>query len=399
MNGPVSCWQLLGIEPTGDQRAIKKAYRGLLKEHGPEDDPDMFMRIREAYEQACELARDFQPSKAPFKMPPNEHIEESGVESTPASTGLPPHTTIVTPMHEPLNQQQAEHTEEPIVPHSEAQEPPEPQILQGEGEIPEAEKDWNAAPFIDRMQALFASKGWRSDVAAWQRLFSDAESLSLAARIEFRAALNHSYLQALNAIILGRYPEPDVVRLICAELKQDLEITSLQDISTSSRELLMQTEELLASYDRDAVRRSRRWSLASVAVFRHFCSPLGRTTAGNFFLTLVVVYPALLYAMTLFQNTAWANTAFLSIAIVILASFVFLSIKRWRDTGRNPFLLGLAIIPVLTVPILTMLLILDSAPLKEGEGSEPRWFLFRSRQQFSGRLKQALRNAVKEIAG
>ena len=84
---------------------------------------------------------------------------------------------------------------------------------------------------------------------------------------------------------------------------------------------------------------------------------------------------------------------------MILASFVFLSIKRWRDTGRNPFLLGLAIIPVLTVPILTMLLILDSAPLKAGEGSEPRWSLFRSRQQFSGRLKQALRNAVKKIAG
>ncbi|MEK9764900.1 MAG: DUF805 domain-containing protein [Thalassolituus sp.] len=403
VNDPVSCWQVLGLEPTHDQRAIKKAYRALLKEHGPEDDPDMFMRIREAYERAGELARGFSPDTDPERTDialPSEDQSQEQPRSKPP---------------EQPNQQQSEVTPEPIVSTQEppalqdvhvlpepllfpeTQELPEPLILQGEGEIPEAEKDWNASPLIDRMQAIFTSKGWRSDTATWQRLFHDADSLSLAARIEFRAALNYSYLQALDAIIFGRYPEPDVVRVICAELKQDLEVTSLQDIGAPSRELLILTEELLASYDDDEGRRTRRWSLASAAVFKHFFSPIGRTTAGNYFLTLVGVYPVLLYVATLFQSTAWANAAFLSIAIAILTSFVFLSIKRWRDTGRNPLWLGLAVVPVMTVPVLTMLIILGSAPLQSGDGAQHRWPLFRSRQHFSKRLKQALRGSVEEI--
>lgn len=52
----MDCWNTLGLAPTNDQRAIKRAYFTLLKENRPDDDPLAFQRVREAYESALELS-------------------------------------------------------------------------------------------------------------------------------------------------------------------------------------------------------------------------------------------------------------------------------------------------------------------------------------------------------
>lgn len=52
-----SHWELLGIEPTSDQRAVKRAYARMIKRHPPDEQPDRFAEIREAYEAALEDAR------------------------------------------------------------------------------------------------------------------------------------------------------------------------------------------------------------------------------------------------------------------------------------------------------------------------------------------------------
>lgn len=49
-------WLVLGIEPTKNEEEIKQAYRSKLVNVNPEDDPEGFKRLREAYEQACSLA-------------------------------------------------------------------------------------------------------------------------------------------------------------------------------------------------------------------------------------------------------------------------------------------------------------------------------------------------------
>ncbi|MGK5051174.1 hypothetical protein [Janthinobacterium sp. RB2P8] len=58
-NGQRSLWDILGTEPTGDERALKRAYAKRLKVTRPEDDPAAFQELREAYEYALRHAHRF----------------------------------------------------------------------------------------------------------------------------------------------------------------------------------------------------------------------------------------------------------------------------------------------------------------------------------------------------
>lgn len=51
-------FHILEIEPTKEEAQIRSAYPTLLKKTNPEDDPEGFKRLREAYEEALSLARE-----------------------------------------------------------------------------------------------------------------------------------------------------------------------------------------------------------------------------------------------------------------------------------------------------------------------------------------------------
>ena len=46
-------WSILGIEETKDQDSIIAAYRAKVVSVNPEDDPEGFKRLREAFEEAA----------------------------------------------------------------------------------------------------------------------------------------------------------------------------------------------------------------------------------------------------------------------------------------------------------------------------------------------------------
>ena len=48
---------ILGIDMCKDEDSIRKAYRGKLVNVNPEDDPEGFKSLREAYETACQYVR------------------------------------------------------------------------------------------------------------------------------------------------------------------------------------------------------------------------------------------------------------------------------------------------------------------------------------------------------
>ena len=44
-----SAWEILGIEPTENKRVVKKAYAKMLAKYHPEDYPNEFQEIQNAY--------------------------------------------------------------------------------------------------------------------------------------------------------------------------------------------------------------------------------------------------------------------------------------------------------------------------------------------------------------
>ncbi len=70
-------WRLLQIEPTKDQAQIKKAYAVLSRTYHPEENPQEFMRLRQAYQLAMEWAED---EEAAADEVFSEDSEEKGEE-------------------------------------------------------------------------------------------------------------------------------------------------------------------------------------------------------------------------------------------------------------------------------------------------------------------------------
>lgn len=68
MIGTLDPWTILGIEPGSDFRRVRKAYAERLKQTHPEEDPQGFMRLREAYEilrRSLSPTGGFTPSLSP----------------------------------------------------------------------------------------------------------------------------------------------------------------------------------------------------------------------------------------------------------------------------------------------------------------------------------------------
>lgn len=76
MDGTTGIWSELGIEPTEDSRAIKKAYARQIAKYHPEEFPEQFQKIHEAYERALELIKIKEIPEQNVDVPEPEHGQE-----------------------------------------------------------------------------------------------------------------------------------------------------------------------------------------------------------------------------------------------------------------------------------------------------------------------------------
>ena len=74
----MDCWHILQIEPTSDERAIKRAYAKLLKTTRPDDDAEGYQRLREAFDEALAIAPYLASEAAPeWSFPASEWLPEN----------------------------------------------------------------------------------------------------------------------------------------------------------------------------------------------------------------------------------------------------------------------------------------------------------------------------------
>ena len=74
----MDCWHILQIEPTSDERAIKRAYAKLLKTTRPDDDAEGYQRLREAFDEALAIAPYIESEAAPeWSFPASERLPEN----------------------------------------------------------------------------------------------------------------------------------------------------------------------------------------------------------------------------------------------------------------------------------------------------------------------------------
>ena len=91
-------WEIVGIEPTDDRRAIKRAYAKKLKLHRPDEDPEGFQQLNEAYEYIVENL-DY--------LLAIENAEPKASENTPE-----PQTEPVQQVAEIVEQPEQEHSQQ-----------------------------------------------------------------------------------------------------------------------------------------------------------------------------------------------------------------------------------------------------------------------------------------------
>ena len=92
----MTCWQTLGIAPTSDEAAIKKAYAARIREHRPDRDPEGFRAVRAAYEEALRLRVHIRP-RHEKKMQRRRAAEAAPDAASDAMTDQNPPAAAETP--------------------------------------------------------------------------------------------------------------------------------------------------------------------------------------------------------------------------------------------------------------------------------------------------------------
>ena len=202
----MTCWQTLGIAPTSDEAAIKKAYAARIREHRPDRDPEGFRAVRAAYEEALRLRAYIRPHhekkmqrRRAAEAAPDAASEAMADQNPPAAAEtphIPPDTAyygyiatlppeITEALHEPEN-----------VAYLERPAPPERETAPHDYRDRPADTRENPAALLARLQG------------EWQDAGDDKLLAILQAQAD-EAALQHidlrsDYLDALRQHLASR---------------------------------------------------------------------------------------------------------------------------------------------------------------------------------------------------
>lgn len=103
----MNCWTLLQLPDDADARSIKRSYARLLKSCRPDEDAEGFQRLREAYEEALDMARWRAEAEADEQDTPVVETAQANPNDYPALIEVQPVTPAAVELPAHLQQTQA----------------------------------------------------------------------------------------------------------------------------------------------------------------------------------------------------------------------------------------------------------------------------------------------------
>ena len=207
----MTCWKTLGIAPTSDEAAIKKAYAARIREHRPDRDPEGFRAVRAAYEEALRLRAYIRPHHEK-KMQRRRAAEaapdaasEAMADQNPSAAAETPHIPPDTAYYGYIAALPPEITEalrEPEnVAYLERPAPHERETAPHDYRDRPADNRENPAALLARLQA------------AWETATNDEDLLAILQAQASEPALQHidlrsDYLAALRDWLIDAAPLP-----------------------------------------------------------------------------------------------------------------------------------------------------------------------------------------------
>ena len=195
----MSCWQTLGIAPTSDEAAIKKAYAARIREHRPDRDPEGFRAVRAAYEEALRLRAYIRPHHEK-KMQRRRAAEAAPDAASDAMTDQSPPAAAETPHTPPdtayygyiatLPPEITETLREPEnVAYLERLAPPERETAPHEYHDRPTDNRENPAALLARLQGEWQDAGDDKLLAILQAQADEAALQHIDLRIDYLDAL------------------------------------------------------------------------------------------------------------------------------------------------------------------------------------------------------------------
>ncbi|EFN5793976.1 J domain-containing protein, partial [Escherichia coli] len=86
----MNCWEILGLQPGVEERDIKRRYAKLVKNCRPEDSPEAWQQLHDAYEQALRYDDEDQWQEEEEEQPIN--MSRGIVHPRPVMTFRAPNT-------------------------------------------------------------------------------------------------------------------------------------------------------------------------------------------------------------------------------------------------------------------------------------------------------------------
>ncbi|MGY8812769.1 MAG: J domain-containing protein [Pseudomonadales bacterium] len=345
----MSCWQTLGVEPGSDQRIIKRAYARLLKNVHPEEHPEDFMALREAYELALAKGPKASPRRVfdtDLGRPESEWLSQPNSESTPESLPMP--EQALNPEPGVSLESQAKHV---------AEREAARQVL-ADGRTRIQQEHWQ------REQALREERGRAqqhlnelvdyglrllndpercADSASWEAFLLQPELHSLEVRLAVGRGLLVGLMGKLSDRASAPIPAEILVRLDeCFQWGADQSLQwSLEDESIERLSLLLAAaRESLAAPPRKIC-----WRWLGQTMF----NLKGRITRGEYLLGMAAVLgiaASVLRLTDALLPSGLQDKVWLVALLLLVYSFLISYMKRLGDSGTNilvALLVGIAL--------------------------------------------------------